>query len=192
VFVITFDEWGGFYDHVPPPKVTDDTNPADVDHTGDGTTPTDGRLIPDYTQLGFRVPAIVVSNLARPGIVHHGPYEHSSTLALIESTFGLPSLTARDANARNLGEVLRFDRRRPVPPGVIPTSDQVPGPVDAAAAVCSATSVQSVSPAPVRHGKPSDDAGILHRPGWPTGSGMAGFGKEVRSGKTEFRPGPTR
>ena len=67
VFVVTFDEWGGFFDHVPPPRVIDDTNPADVDHTGDGTTPTDGQLIPDYTQLGFRVPAIVVSNLAPPG-----------------------------------------------------------------------------------------------------------------------------
>ncbi len=66
VFVVTFDEWGGFYDHVPPPHVIDDTNPANVDHTGDSTTPTDGQLIPDYTQLGFRVPAIVVSNLARP------------------------------------------------------------------------------------------------------------------------------
>ena len=43
VLMVTFDEWGGFFDHVPPPQVTDDTNPANVDHTGDGTTPTDGR-----------------------------------------------------------------------------------------------------------------------------------------------------
>ena len=56
MLVVTFDEWGGFFDHVPPPQVIDDTNPADVDHTGDGTTPTDGQLIPDYQQLGFRVP----------------------------------------------------------------------------------------------------------------------------------------
>jgi phospholipase C len=97
VLVVTFDEWGGFFDHVPPPRVTDDTNPATVDHTGDGTTPTDGQLIPDYRQLGFRVPAIVVSNLADRRVDHHGPYDHTSTLKLIESTFGLPSLTARDA-----------------------------------------------------------------------------------------------
>jgi phospholipase C len=64
VFVVTFDEWGGFYDHVPPPRVVDDTDPSTVDHAGDSTTPTEGRLIPDYRQLGFRVPAIVVSNLA--------------------------------------------------------------------------------------------------------------------------------
>ena len=79
VFMITFDEWGGFFDHVPPPHVTDDTDPATVDHTGDGTTPTDGQLIPDYTQLGFRVPAIVVSNLAPARVVHQGPFEHTST-----------------------------------------------------------------------------------------------------------------
>ena len=66
VFIVTFDEWGGFYDHVPPPRVIDDTNPANVMHAGDSTTPTDGQLIPNYRQLGFRVPGLVVSNLARP------------------------------------------------------------------------------------------------------------------------------
>src|SRR5512140_3418731 len=100
VLVITFDEWGGFYDHVRPPRVIDDTDPATVDHTGNSTTPTDGRLVPDYTQLGFRVPAIVVSNRARQRVVHDGPFEHTSTLKMIESTFGLHPLTARDANAR--------------------------------------------------------------------------------------------
>ena len=114
VLMVTFDEWGGFYDHVPPPRVIDDTNPANVDHTGDGTTPTDGQLIPDYRQLGFRVPAIVVSNLAPRRVVHHGPFEHASTLKLIESTFGLQPLTARDAHAENLGQVLRPP---PAPPG---------------------------------------------------------------------------
>ena len=114
MLVVTFDEWGGFFDHVPPPRVIDDTNPADVDHTGDSTTPTDGRLVPDYRQLGFRVPAIVVSNLADDRVVHHGPFEHTSTLKLIESTFGLQPLTARDANAENLGQVLR---PRPAAPG---------------------------------------------------------------------------
>ena len=106
VLVVTFDEWGGFYDHVLPPQVIDDTNPADVDHTGDGTTPTDGQLVPDYRQLGFRVPTIVVSGLARRQVVHHGPFEHTSTLKLIETTFGLHSLTARDAHAQSLGQVL--------------------------------------------------------------------------------------
>jgi len=55
------------------------------------------------------------------------------------------SLTARDANAEDLGLVLRRERRRSVDPGVIPTSSQVPGPANDAAAVCSASSVQSTS-----------------------------------------------
>jgi phospholipase C len=170
VFIVTFDEWGGFYDHVPPPHVIDDTNPANVNHSGDTTT--DGQSIPDYTQLGFRVPGIVITNLARPGrIVHHGPYQHCSSLALIESTFGLTPLTARDQNARNLSEVLLpfpVPAHRAVPPSSIPTSSDVIGPAISPpqesilqvllgtaefdpAAICSADSVQSVSPEPVNH-----------------------------------------
>src|SRR6266568_3129553 len=136
VFVVTFDEWGGFFDHVPPPKVIDDTDPNTVNHTGDSTTPTDGQLIPDYRQLGFRVPAIVVSNLAASHVVHHGPFEHASTLKLIESTFGLQPMTARDRYAENLGDVLLRQPRRPVPAGAIPTSAEVAGPANDAAAVC--------------------------------------------------------
>jgi phospholipase C len=180
VFVITFDEWGGFFDHVPPPRVIDDTNPADVDHTGDGTTPTDGQLIPDYTQLGFRVPAIVVSNLADQRVVHDGPFEHCSSLKLIENTFGLQPLTARDANAVDLGSVLHSQPRPHVQHGAIPTSSQVPGPANDAAAVCSAASVQSVSPPPVRQGQAPDQQQPYVRSGWPTGSGMAGFGSQYR------------
>ncbi len=181
VLMVTFDEWGGFYDHVPPPKVTDDTNPADVDHSGDGTTPTDGQLIPDYRQLGFRVPAIVVSNLAADRIDHGGPYEHTSKLKLIESTFGLHSLTARDASALDLGHVLEPRPRRPVPAGAVPTSSQVLGPVSDAAAICSADSVQSVSPAPVRRGHRPAQAPALSPSGLPSGAGMVEFGRRYRS-----------
>jgi phospholipase C len=185
VFVVTFDEWGGFFDHVPPPRVIDDTDPATVDHTGDSTTPTDGRLVPDYTQRGFRVPAIVVSNLAPARVEHRGPFEHTSTLKMIVYTFGLEPLTARQANAENLGQVLRRARRHPVDPGVIPTSSEVPGPANDAAAVCSASSVQSVSPNPVRKGDHAfAEAHVLHRPGYPTGSGMVGFGKQFRKGQS--------
>jgi phospholipase C len=183
VLIVTFDEWGGFFDHVPPVKVVDHTNPANVDHTGDSTKPTDGRLIPDYRQLGFRVPAIVVSNLVRPRVTSDGPFEHTSTLKMIESVFGLNALTARDAHALDLGLVLR-DRpnRHPTDPRVIPTSSQVPGPDTGAAAVCSATSVQSVSPAPVHghHQAPHDVAAVLPRSGFPSGAGMAEFGRGHR------------
>src|SRR5262249_13592155 len=69
VLVVTFAEWAGFFDHVPPPQVVDDTDPATVDHSGDSPTPTDGHLAPNYRQLGFRVPAVVVSNLAPARVV---------------------------------------------------------------------------------------------------------------------------
>jgi phospholipase C len=178
VFVVTYDEWGGFYDHVPPPKVVDDTDPAGVDHTGDSTTPTDGQTIPDYRQLGIRVPTIVVSNLAPARIVHHGPFEHASTLKMIESTFGLQAMTARDAHAQDLGQVLERHPRRPVPDGAIPTSAQVLGPVSDAAAVCGADSVQSVAPQPVHHGHGHGKGHGQEFP--PQVPGMATFGREYK------------
>ncbi|HTW02942.1 MAG TPA: alkaline phosphatase family protein [Streptosporangiaceae bacterium] len=199
VFIVTFDEWGGFYDHVRPPQVIDDTNPANVMHAGDSTTPTDGQLIPNYGQLGFRVPGIVVSNLTRPGqVVHQGPFEHCSSLALIESTFGLAPLTARDRHARNLQELLLpspVRGREVVAPSSIPTSSDVIGPaisppsesllqvLEGTAAfdpadICSADSVQSVSPEPVNHPPlPQTFGGIRGLTGT---SGMADMFKNYR------------
>jgi phospholipase C len=152
ILVITFDEWGGFYDHVPPPLVTDDTNPATVSHTGDVTTL--GRTHPDYRQLGFRVPCVVVSPFGTPRIVSRGPYEHTSSLAMIESLFGLHPLTARDANAKNLlGALDLHQRRKGDPSRVIPTALDVAGPAVGAAAACgSPETVRSVSPAPTSPG----------------------------------------
>jgi phospholipase C len=181
VFVVTFDEWGGFYDHVPPPKVVDNTNPKDVNHSGDGGKPTDGQRIPDYKQLGFRVPCIVVSSLAQPRVVHDGPFEHTSTLKLIEHTFGLRSMTARDAHARNLAEVLDGEPRNRVPDAAIPAAKHVSGPKNEAAAVCGAHSVQSVSPRAVRRGRPHGQQ-TYSLSGWPTGSGMARLGQQRRKG----------
>ncbi|HZM83390.1 MAG TPA: alkaline phosphatase family protein [Candidatus Limnocylindrales bacterium] len=89
VLVLTFDEWGGFYDHVPP-TVAPDTNPA-------------------VTGLrGFRIPTLVVSPYAPRHTAAHGLYDHASILKLIEWRFGLPSLSPRDAAANNLAEVLDF------------------------------------------------------------------------------------
>ena len=84
--VLSYDENGGFYDHLPPPQV-------------------------DELGLGFRVPAIVASPYARPGHVSAAQYEHCSTLALIERTFGLRPLTQRDASANPFEDVFDFGRR---------------------------------------------------------------------------------
>ena len=179
VLVVTFDEWGGFFDHVVPPQVIDHTNPATVNHTGNSTTPTDGRLVPNYKQLGFRVPAIVVSNRARARVAHDGPFEHTSTLKMIESTFGLHPLTARDANAKDLRQVLRHPVKNPVPASAIPTSDEVPGPASDAAAVCSARSVQSVSPPPTSRHRHESGLGVPSA-GRQTDIGMAALARYYR------------
>ncbi|MEP6822067.1 MAG: alkaline phosphatase family protein [Chthoniobacterales bacterium] len=94
VLVINYDEWGGFYDHVPPPLAPIPTASAAA---GD----TDGRL-------GFRVPCVVISPYARRGYIAHAQYDHTSILRMIEWRFGLPPLTVRDETANNLAEVLNF------------------------------------------------------------------------------------
>ncbi len=124
VLVVTYDEWGGFFDHVTPPTVVDDTDPASVDHRC-GVDGCGGP--PDYRQLGFRVPCIVVSPFAAAGPVHGGPYEHTSILRLIEWRWQLQPLTARDANAKNLADALDFGHVNPVPDTAIPS----PAPITA-------------------------------------------------------------
>ena len=94
VLVITYDEWGGFYDHVPPPLAP---IPAASAAAGDK----DGRL-------GFRVPCVVISPFAKRSFIAHGKYDHTSILKMIEWRFGLPPLTVRDQTANNLAEVLNF------------------------------------------------------------------------------------
>ncbi|WP_198348183.1 alkaline phosphatase family protein [Plantactinospora sp. KBS50] len=89
VLVFTFDEWGGFFDHVPPASAPD-TNPA---QTG---------------LRGFRIPTLVVAPTAPRGSVAHGLYDHTSILKMIEWRYNLASLTPRDAAANNLAEVLDF------------------------------------------------------------------------------------
>jgi phospholipase C len=91
LLVITFDEWGGFFDHVPPAHAPDDN--------------------PLHALRGFRVPTLLVSPFARRGYVDHGVYDHTSILKLIEWRFGLPALSVRDARANNLAAALDFSHR---------------------------------------------------------------------------------
>jgi phospholipase C len=98
LLVITFDEWGGFFDHVAPPQG------ADAD--------------PSHRLRGFRVPCVLVSPFARRGYVDHGLYDHASILKLIEWRFGLAPLAARDRAARNLANALDFTRARVRAPAI--------------------------------------------------------------------------
>jgi phospholipase C len=91
LLIITYDEWGGFFDHVPPPVAPD----AD----------------PRYVLRGFRVPCLLISPFARRGHVAHGLYDHASVLKLIEWRWKLAPLSVRDRYARNLALALDFSKR---------------------------------------------------------------------------------
>ena len=96
---ITYDEHGGLYDHVPPP----------LGATRPDATP--GEFGFDFTRFGVRVPAVLVSPLIPAGTVFRvpagsAPLDHTSVLKTIETRWGLPALTARDAAAPDVGDAL--------------------------------------------------------------------------------------
>jgi phospholipase C len=84
--LITWDDFGGFYDHVAPPQV-------------------------DALGLGFRVPCLIVSPYAKKGFVDHTQYEHSSIPKLAESLFDLPAMTSRDAAASDMMNAFDFTQK---------------------------------------------------------------------------------
>ena len=92
--VLTWDDFGGFYDHVAPPHV-------------------------DLYGLGPRVPAIVISPWARPGHVDSTVFEFASVLKLIETIFDLPSLTDRDGQANDMLSAFDF-AQEPLDPLILP------------------------------------------------------------------------
>ncbi len=101
LLVYTYDEGGGYYDHVPPPNapVPDDIPPQIV-------VPPD--LPGGYNRYGFRVPCGVVSPYSRPDYVSHRVADHSSLCRLVESKWNLPAMTKRDAAASNLLDMVDF------------------------------------------------------------------------------------
>ena len=96
--LITWDDWGGWYDHVAPEEL-------------------------DVYGLGCRVPFIVVSPYAKQGYVSHVHYEFGSVLRLIESAFDLAPVGASDKRAADLGDVFDFNQRpRTFTPLQVPAS----------------------------------------------------------------------
>jgi phospholipase C len=81
---ITWDDWGGWYDHVPP-------------------------TIYDSYEYGFRVPLIVVSPYAKSAYVSHVTHDFGSILKFMEETFNLPSLGYADARADDLSDCFQFN-----------------------------------------------------------------------------------
>jgi phospholipase C len=97
MLVFVYDEWGGFFDHVPPAIAS--TSPIDR-----AAGYTDGLR-------GFRIPAIIVAPFARRSFVADTTFDHTSVLRFIEWRWKLNPLTDRDATANNLAEVLDFAAR---------------------------------------------------------------------------------
>jgi phospholipase C len=111
LLIVTYDEWGGFFDHVRPPTLPDLFVPTEQE---------------EHNTAGFRVPTYLVSPFAPKGRVAHDQFDHSSILKLVEWRYGLPSLTPRDRAAKNPATVLDFSRPNLVPPAMPVVLD--PGP----------------------------------------------------------------
>jgi phospholipase C len=108
VFILTYDEAGGLYDHVPPQSTVSpdgiapkDLQPADICTTGGGTNC-------DFTFTGFRVPLLVVSPFTRKNYVSHTSADYTAILKLIETRFSISSLTQRDAAQMDMTEFFDF------------------------------------------------------------------------------------
>jgi phospholipase C len=104
VFIQTYDEGGGLYDHVPPMAVTNPDGIPPMLDTGNGVVHTPG----DFTFTGFRVPMFVVSPFAKKNFVSHTPMDFTAALKLIETRFNLPNLTLRDASMPDMTEFFDF------------------------------------------------------------------------------------
>src|SRR6185437_6617533 len=127
VFILTYDEGGGLYDHVPPIMVPPpdqyeqgqcpDPNNGSAEYCKVGllSAPTSAQGGYDMFNLsGFRVPVIVISPYAKPNYISHQPMDYTAILAFIESTFNIPAcgtgtspcgLTKRDQLWLNKGDM---------------------------------------------------------------------------------------
>jgi phospholipase C len=104
VIFMTYDEGGGYFDHVPPPRAC----------VPDGIPPKLGKndkYVASFDRLGFRVPFVAISPFVKRHHVSHTVYDHTSVLKYIESKFNVPALTMRDANANDMSDL--FDYAHP-------------------------------------------------------------------------------
>ena len=100
-FILSYDEGGGFHDHVVPPAFAQpDGIPPNV------TIGQDESGL--FNQGGFRLPVVVASAWSVPHLVSHAVRDHTAILKLIETRFSLPPLTSRDAASDNMAEFFNF------------------------------------------------------------------------------------
>jgi phospholipase C len=146
LLIITWDEHGGFYDHVAPPAAQkpNDKHPDD-NHNVNGFV---------FDKYGPRVPAVVISPWIAKNTIDHRVYDHSSIPATTERLFGLKPLTDRDAVAHAPTTLLTL----PVPRTDAPTTVGAAARVDIAALMSAKTmpATPARPAAPVRDGKIAD------------------------------------
>ena len=112
LLIVTYDEHGGFYDHVVPPATV---------HPGDAiTSPGNSHNGFNFEQLGVRVPAVIVSPFVKRGTIDHTEYDHTSALASVEKLFGLEPLTKRDAGANDINHLFSLKAPRADAPAALP------------------------------------------------------------------------
>jgi phospholipase C len=112
--VVTYDEHGGFFDHIPPPKTI---------------SPGDAIIDPSYVhhqfsfdQLGVRVPALIISPWIPKNTVDHTIYDHTSILKTLEIWKELDPLTERDKNANSFSHLFSLDKPRKDSPETLTTT----------------------------------------------------------------------
>jgi phospholipase C len=131
LLVITYDEHGGFFDHVSPPKTIDE------------------RAAQGFDQLGFRVPTLVVGPYVKQSYVSSVQFEHCSALRHLEKTFDLEPLNQRTMASNDLSDFLDMDRLakgNPAPPIQIPMVDPTDTTQWPMAAICSTGSIREDHP----------------------------------------------
>jgi phospholipase C len=158
LLIITWDEHGGFYDHVAPPAA-----PAPGDTAIDNSNNASGFTFERY---GARVPAIVVSPLIAKNLVDHRVYDHTSILATVERLYGINPLTVRDAEAASIDALITLAIAREDTPKTLPAPA-----VDASPAIRPADSANSGNVPGILHAAmrqellltPSQQASIMAR-----------------------------
>jgi phospholipase C len=120
MLIVTFDEHGGFYDHVRPPAATPPGDPPvdNYDHHGF-----------KFDQVGVRVPTLVISPYVARGLIDHTPYDHTSILATVERLFGFGALTQRDGAAADTLHLLSLEAPRTDTPSTLPEPATNPTPI---------------------------------------------------------------
>jgi phospholipase C len=117
-FILTYDEYGALYDHVPaqPAVSPDGIKPVDL-QPNDVCTNISGPIC-DFTYTGYRVPLIVISPFTKKNYVSHTVTDFTAILKLIETRFNVPALTKRDAAQMDMTEFFDFTN----PPWTTPPS----------------------------------------------------------------------